>query len=68
MKTTAVNRGDKYDIGSNIEYNGFVADWYFVVAYTEQEKGYGGMTAFIVERNSKSCFVGARKKSGSTLF
>ena len=70
MKTTAVKQGDKYVINGSKMWitNGFVADWYFVVAYTEQEKGYGGMTAFIVERNSPGVSVGAKEKTRSALF
>ena len=65
MKTTAVKQGDKYVINGSKMWitNGFVADWYFVVAYTEQAKGYGGMTAFIVERNAQGVSVGAKEKN-----
>ena len=41
--------------------NAGVADWYFVVAYTDREAGYKGMTAFIVERAWKGVEVGKKE-------
>jgi acyl-CoA dehydrogenase len=66
MKTTAVKRGDKYIINGAKMWitNGGVADWYFVVALTDPDKkAKGGMTAFIVERNSAGITVGAKEKN-----
>ena len=41
--------------------NAGVADWYFVVAYTDQSAGYKGMTAFIVERDWEGVSVGGKE-------
>jgi acyl-CoA dehydrogenase len=53
LRTTAVLKGDRYVLNGSKMWitNAGVADWYFVVAYTEREKGARGMTAFIVERS-----------------
>ena len=51
LRSTAVKRGDKYILNGNKMWitNAGVADWYFVLAYTDREAGYKGMTAFLVE-------------------
>jgi acyl-CoA dehydrogenase len=64
LKTTAVKKGDKYILNGSKMWitNGGVADWYFVVALTDPEKrARGGMTAFIVERNSPGISVGKKE-------
>ena len=64
LKTTAVKQGDKYILNGSKMWitNGGVADWYFVVALTDPEKkARGGMTAFIVERNSPGISVGKKE-------
>ena len=65
MKTTATLRGDTYVLNGSKMWitNGGVADWYFVVAYTDQGAGYGGMTAFIVEKGWEGVGVGAKEKN-----
>ena len=52
LRTTAVKHGNTYVLNGSKMWitNAGVADWYFVVAYTDRDKGYRGMTAFIVER------------------
>jgi len=52
MRTTAVRRGDKWILNGSKMWitNAGVADWYFVVAYTDKDRKHKGMTAFIVER------------------
>ena len=64
LKTTAKKDGDDYVINGSKMWitNGGVADWYFVVALTDPEKkARGGMTAFIVERNSPGISVGKKE-------
>jgi len=52
MRSTAVRKGDKYILNGEKMWitNAGVANWYFVVAYTDKEKRHRGMTAFVVER------------------
>src|SRR5690606_17502486 len=52
MRSTAVRHGDTYVLNGAKMWitNAAVADWYFVVAYTDRDKKHRGMTAFIVER------------------
>ncbi len=63
MKATAKRHGDEYVLsGSKIWItNGGVADWYFVVAYTDREKRYKGMSAFLVEKDSPGVVVGKKE-------
>lgn len=65
MKTRAVKQGDKWIINGSKMWitNGGVADWYFVVAYSEPEKGYGGMTAFVIESGMEGVSIGAKEKN-----
>ena len=65
MKTRAVKQGDKWVLNGSKMWitNGGVADWYFVVAYSEPEKGYGGMTAFVVEKGWYGVSYGAKEKN-----
>ena len=52
VRSTAVRKGDKYILNGSKMWitNAGVADWYFVLAYTDKDAGYKGMSAFIVER------------------
>jgi acyl-CoA dehydrogenase len=63
MRTTAVKQGDRYVLNGNKMWitNAGVADWYFVVAYTNREAKYKGMTAFLVERDWKGVEVGKKE-------
>ena len=65
LQTTAVKQGDKYVLNGQKMWitNAGVADWYFVVAYTDKSAGYKGMTAFIVERDWAGVSVGAKEKN-----
>lgn len=65
LQTTAVKQGDKYVLNGQKMWitNAGVADWYFVVAYTDKTAGYKGMTAFIVERDWAGVSVGAKEKN-----
>jgi acyl-CoA dehydrogenase len=63
MRSTAVKKGDKYILNGSKMWitNAGVADWYFVVAYTDRDAGYKGMTAFIVERAWAGVEVGKKE-------
>ncbi|MFT5460054.1 MAG: acyl-CoA dehydrogenase, partial [Myxococcota bacterium] len=65
LRTTAVKKGDKWILNGSKMWitNGGVADWYFVLAYTDAEKKYKGMTAFIVERGWDGVEVGKKEKN-----
>jgi len=65
LKSRAEKVGDKWILNGSKMWitNAGVADWYFVVAYTDPDKGYGGMTAFIVEREWGGVIVGAKEKN-----
>jgi acyl-CoA dehydrogenase len=63
LKTRAVKRGDEYVINGNKMWitNGSVASWYFVLAYTDPDKGYKGLTGFIVPADSPGITVGRKE-------
>ncbi len=63
MRTTAVKKGDRWILNGSKMWitNAGVADWYFVVAYTEKEKAHRGMTAFIVEKGWKGVEFGKKE-------
>ncbi|HHO51367.1 MAG TPA: acyl-CoA dehydrogenase [Deltaproteobacteria bacterium] len=63
LRTTAEKRGDHYLLNGSKMWitNAGVADWYFVLAYTDQEAGYKGMTAFLVEKGWKGVEVGKKE-------
>ncbi len=66
MRTSAVKQGDKYVLNGSKMWitNAGVADWYFVVAVTDPGKlARGGMTGFIVERNSPGITVGRKEQN-----
>ena len=59
-KTTAVRDGDEYVLNGHKCFitNGGVADIYLVFAMTDKSKGVKGISAFIVDRNTKGVSVG----------
>jgi len=65
MRSTAVKKGDKYILNGNKMWitNAAVADWFFVVAYTDKEAKYRGMTGFLVEREWAGIEVGKKEKN-----
>jgi acyl-CoA dehydrogenase len=65
LRTTAVKKGDKWILNGEKMWitNAGVADWYFVVAYTDKDKGYRGMTAFVVERSWAGVQPGKKEKN-----
>jgi acyl-CoA dehydrogenase len=65
IKTVARKAGDDYVLkGSKMWItNGSVADWYFVVAYTDPSQRYKGMSAFVVPRDSPGIEVGKKEQN-----
>ena len=65
LSTKAEKKGDKWILNGSKMWitNAGVADWYFVVAYTDVDKGYKGMSAFIVEKDWPGVIVGAKEKN-----
>ncbi|MFT7517973.1 MAG: acyl-CoA dehydrogenase [Kiritimatiellia bacterium] len=63
MRSTAVRKGDKYILNGNKMWitNAGVADWFFVVAYTDKSKSHRGMTAFLVEASWDGVEVGKKE-------
>ncbi|MBW1713069.1 MAG: acyl-CoA dehydrogenase family protein [Deltaproteobacteria bacterium] len=60
IQTTAVKDGDSYVLNGRKQFitNGPIADVFTVMAYTDKSKGYKGMTAFIVEKDTPGFFLG----------
>jgi acyl-CoA dehydrogenase len=65
IRTRAEKRGDKYVLNGTKMWitNASVATWYFVLAYTDPEKSYRGMTGFIVPANTPGIEVGRKEKN-----
>jgi acyl-CoA dehydrogenase len=65
IKTTARKVGDDYVLkGSKMWItNGSVADWYFVVAYTDPSQKHRGMSAFHVPRDAAGIEVGKKEQN-----
>ena len=65
IKTRAKRHGNDYVLSGSKMWitNGGVAEWYFVVAYTDPEKRHRGMSAFIVSRDSEGVSVGKKENN-----
>ena len=65
MRTTARKVGDDYVLkGSKMWItNGSVADWYFVVAYTDPSQKHRGMSTFYVPRDAPGIEVGKKEQN-----
>ncbi|MBN2797794.1 MAG: acyl-CoA dehydrogenase family protein [Deltaproteobacteria bacterium] len=65
LRTTAVKRGDKWILNGAKMWitNAGVADWFFVLAYTDKDAKHKGMTAFIVESKWDGVEVGKKEKN-----
>ena len=65
MRTIAQRDGDSYVLNGSKMWitNGGVADWYFVVAYTDPAKKHDGMSAFLVPRDSPGIEVGKKEQN-----
>ena len=65
LKTEAVRDGDEYVInGSKAWISGAgYADWFFVLAYTDKEAGYGGLSGFIVDAETPGIELGKKEEN-----
>lgn len=63
MSTTATKDGDFYVLNGTKMWitNAAKATWYFVVAYTDKDAGYKGMSGFLVDANSPGITVGKKE-------
>ena len=63
MRSTAVKQGDKYILNGTKMWitNAGVAEWFFVVAYTDKAAGHKGMSAFLVEKKWAGVEVGKKE-------
>ena len=63
IRTKARKVGDEYVIDGAKAWitNGGVANWYFVLAYTDQEKRHKGMSGFIVPADTPGITVGKKE-------
>lgn len=65
IRTTAKKVGDDYVINGSKMWitNASVANWFFVLAYTDKEKGVKGMSGFVVPANTPGIEVGKKEKN-----
>jgi acyl-CoA dehydrogenase len=65
IQTTATRHGNDYVLNGSKMWitNGGVADWYFVLAYTDPSQKYRGMSAFIVPRETEGVIVGKKENN-----
>lgn len=63
IRTSAEKKGDSYIINGEKMWitNAGVADWYFVLAYTDKSQGYKGTSAFIVDAKSPGVEIGKKE-------
>jgi acyl-CoA dehydrogenase len=65
IQTTATRHGNEYVLNGSKMWitNGGVADWYFVLAYTDPSQRHRGMSAFIVPRETEGVVVGKKENN-----
>jgi acyl-CoA dehydrogenase len=65
IQTSAKRHGDEYVLNGSKMWitNGGVANWYFVLAYTDASQGHRGMSAFLVPRDTEGVSVGKKEKN-----
>ncbi len=65
IQTTATRHGNDYVLNGSKMWitNGGVADWYFVLAYTDLSQRHRGMSAFIVPRETEGVIVGKKENN-----
>jgi acyl-CoA dehydrogenase len=65
IRTQAVRDGDDYVVnGSKMWITGAGhADWFFVLAYTDKEAGYRGMSSFIIDADSPGIVLGKKEEN-----
>ncbi len=63
VKTTARKEGDNYVLNGQKMWitNGAKAAWYFVLAYTDKEAGYRGLSGFLVDADAEGIEVGGKE-------
>lgn len=63
IRTTAVKKGDTYLVSGEKMWitNAGVADWFFVLAYTDKAKGHKGISAFVVDANAAGITIGKKE-------
>jgi len=63
IRTTSEKKGDKYIINGEKMWitNGGVADWFFVLAYTDKAKGHKGVSAFVVDADCEGVRIGKKE-------
>jgi acyl-CoA dehydrogenase len=63
IKTTAKKVGDEYVLNGSKMWitNASVANWYFVLAYTDAAQKHRGMSAFLVDRDTAGITVGKKE-------
>ncbi len=63
VKTRAVKDGDHYVLNGQKMWitNGSKCSWYFVLAITDPDAGYKGLTGFIVDADSEGIVVGRKE-------
>lgn len=65
LKTEAIRDGDEYILnGSKAWISGAgYADWFFVLAYTNKQAGYSGLSGFIVDADSPGIELGKKEEN-----
>ena len=65
IQSTAVRDGDDYILNGNKMWitGAGKADWYFVLAYTDKNAGYKGMSGFIVEADWDGVTLGKKENN-----
>jgi acyl-CoA dehydrogenase len=65
IQSTAVKDGDDYILNGNKMWitGAGKADWFFVLAYTDKDAGYKGMSGFIVESNWDGVSLGKKESN-----
>lgn len=63
IKTTAKRVGDEYILNGSKMWitNAGVANWYYVLAYTDQSKGHKGMSSFLVKADTPGISIGKKE-------
>ena len=63
IRTKSDKHGDEYIINGSKMWitNASVANWYFVLAYTDSTKGHKGMSAFLVPKDTPGIDVGKKE-------
>lgn len=65
IKTTATKHGNDYVLNGSKMWitNAAVADWYFVLAYTDKTRGHRGISAFVVPKGALGVTIGKKEKN-----